>query len=231
MIEFKNIHIKYENNSVIKDFSIKLENDMSYALIGANGAGKSTLIKSLVGIVELSKGEISIDSLSVTKSNLSQIRKKVGIIFQRSDEQLFCPTVQDDILFGARNLNIAEEIAVKQMQNIARNLGIEDLLKRSTIRLSEGEKKLVAIAGVLIMNPDIILFDEADAMLDPRGKRQLASLINSLKKTKIIATHDLNFANITCANTILLNCGKLAKFAPTSQILQDTKLLEEYFMV
>lgn len=225
MIKIENLTLKYDAITAVSDLNCEIFNGDSVALLGANGAGKSSLLNALVGLIQPIAGEIEIDGLKVESGNLSKIRTLVGIIFQRADDQLFCENVRADISFGLKNMSLSTAEVDSRVEEVSARLGIGHLLERSCQRLSAGEKKLAALAGVLAMRPKVLLFDESDAMLDPRAKRELADVVNSLDETKIIATHDLDFAKKTCSKTLLLKNSKQVKYAQSSEIFSDENLL------
>ncbi|MFI3291039.1 MAG: ABC transporter ATP-binding protein [Opitutales bacterium] len=231
MINVKELTLKYSPEiCAIDNVSFHIKKGEAVALLGANGAGKSTLISAMLGLIDISSGSIEIDKIKLEQKNISNIRKKIGLIFQKSDEQLFCHSVKEDIAFGISNGDLSKEEIEEKVEEIAQKLNITKLLSRNCQSLSEGEKKLCALAGVLIMNVDIIIFDESDAMLDPRSKRHLAEIINALPQTKIIATHNLDFAKKVSTKSLILKDSKLIKFAPNENILNDINFLSENYL-
>lgn len=205
MLEIKNLNYSYpDGKEALKDINIKIDNNETIAIVGANGAGKSTLIKTIVGIFLTDQGEIIVDEEKVTKKTLNSIRKKVGVVFQNPDDQLFMNKVYDDIAFGPRNYNFTEEEVREKVERVMKNLDIEELSERSPNNLSGGEKRKVAIATVLSMEPSIILFDEPTSFLDPKGKRMFIETLKNINTTKIIATHDLDMVKDICERVIVL---------------------------
>lgn len=199
----------------------------SVALLGSNGAGKSTLLGAVLGLCPITSGRILVDDLEVTRHSLSAVRKRVGMIFQNSDDQLFSQTVLEDVTFGPNNLRLPpEEVRLRVEQTLER-MGIAQLAQREITRLSGGEKRRVALAGVLAMNPEAVFLDEPTSMLDPRGCRSLASCLNSLPILKVMATHDLEFARQVCGHAVVLNRGRIHAVGPIDSILRDAPLLEE----
>ena len=196
-------------------------------LIGANGAGKSTLLKLLVGLEEIQEGGISICGLPVGKNHLAEIRKSIGYVFQDSDSQLFMARVEDDLAFAPRNYGFSEEETRERVRTAMQAVHIEGLAGRSIHKLSGGEKKLAAIATILTTDPRVILMDEPSAALDPRNRRNLIHVINSLPQMKLIASHDLDFILDTCERVILLSEGRVAADGSAGEILRDRALLEE----
>lgn len=225
--------IKIEDMSVIYQPDIKALDHINlsldskhYTIVGQNGSGKSTFLQSLVGIVEHS-GSIIIDDLEVKKEHLVDIRKKVGLVFQNPDHQLFMATIYDDLAFGLINQKMPKDKIDQKIKDIASRFHIESLLHRSAHQLSEGQKRMVAILTVLIMEPDIILMDEPSSFLDPKSRRQLIHLIQDIDKTLIISTHDLDMALEISDEVILLNEGKVVIQDEKDLVLTNQSLLEE----
>ena len=223
IIDVHNLTYEYASGmSVLNDISLHLAEGEKLALIGANGAGKSTLLQLILGLLVPKDGRIFYKGARLTKKTLPDLRKKVGFIFQNPDNQLFCNTIYDDIAFGI----IKENDIDKRVSEILGRLNISHLKDRTPYKLSAGEKRLAAIAAVLIMKPELILMDEPSAELDPKARRNLISLINSLPESKIIATHDLDLASKTCKRVLVLHNGGITSF--DNSILSNEKLLIEY---
>ncbi|MCR4779120.1 MAG: energy-coupling factor ABC transporter ATP-binding protein [Lachnospiraceae bacterium] len=226
MIEFKNVNFEYDKgNPVFKDLSFKIEKSDRVGLIGANGAGKSTLMKLMLGLLPF-EGEILIDELSVNKANVNVIRKKIGYILQNSDNQMFMPTVLDDIMFGPLNYGHSKEEAEKIADEALELLNLTYLKNRHNHKLSGGEKKMAAIATIIAMKPKIILMDEPTSALDPYNRRKVIEIINSLPYTKLIASHDLDMILDTCDKVILLGKEGIAAMGNAKDILMQKDLLE-----
>ena len=228
MLEIKNLNYSYpDGKEALKDINIKIDNNETIAIVGANGAGKSTLIKTIVGIFLTTKGDIIVDGEKVTKKTLSSIRKKVGVVFQNPDDQLFMNKVYDDIAFGPRNYNFTEEEVKEKVERVMKNLDIEKLSERSPNNLSGGEKRKVAIATVLSMEPSIILFDEPTSFLDAKGKRMLIETLKNINTTKIIATHDLDMVKDICERVIVLKEGKIMADGNPKEVFSDIDFMEK----
>ena len=195
------------------------------ALIGANGAGKTSLLLALVGVLQLAGGQIRIDDLSLNKESLREIRSRIGIVFQNPDDQLFMPSIFDDIAFGPRSYGCDEAETTERVETTLSRLGIAHLKTRSALKLSGGEKRLAAIAAVLAMKPELLLFDEPTAFLDPRARRNLVTTLLDLPQSKLIATHDLAFAEALCSRVLLLQNGKIITDG-TIELLRDAAVLE-----
>ena len=182
IIEVDNVNYKYPDGyRAIKDISFYVRAGEKLGIIGANGAGKSTILKLLIGILTAENREIIINNLLINKNNLKEIRKKVGFIFQESDNQIFMNTVYDDIAFGLRSSKLNEDDINIKIDNILEEFQIERLKNKQIYKLSGGEKKVVAIAGIIVMNPEIILMDEVTSYLDPKSRRRVINLIKDLK--------------------------------------------------
>lgn len=211
--------------SAVSSLCLRVESGESCALLGANGAGKSTLMLSLVGLAPILLGRAEVCGLEVAKKNLRRIRALAGLVFQNSDDQLFCQTILEDVAFGVENLGFSRGESLETAREWLEKFSISNLADRSPHGLSEGEKKRAAICGVAAMRPEIMLLDEPSAQLDPRGKRELAELLNSFPQTKIISTHDLDFARGVCKTAAVLDGGRLAARGEIGEILADAELL------
>lgn len=201
----------------------------SVGIIGANGAGKSTFLKILTGLLPEYEGNIRIKGLSLEKKNYGEIRRHLGYVFQDSDSQLFMNTVEEDVSFGPRSYGFSEEEVKKAVTGALQKTHIEKLAGRHIYRLSGGEKKLVAIAGILALQQErgILLMDEPSASLDPANRENLIQVINGLKAVKLLASHDLDFIYDTCERTVLLSGQKIVYDGNTKELLKDRKMLEE----
>lgn len=230
MLSVKNLSVKYNTSDelyALQDAGFTVEAGERIALIGANGAGKSTLLLTLIGVIAPSFGEVVIENIMLEKKNLQKLRQKVGMIFQNPDDQLFMPTVYEDIAFGPRNYGAPEDKTEINAGNVLSLLGISHLKARLSHKLSGGEKRLVALASVLIMEPALLLMDEPSSFLDPMARRRLIKILDALPQTMIIATHDLDMALDLCHRVILLKEGHIYTDAFAKDILCDAALLEE----
>lgn len=227
MIEFTNVSFEYEQGQkALNNISAKIEKGEKVGLIGANGAGKSTFFKAILGLIS-PKGTVLVDDLPVSKENLKEIRKRVGYVLQNSDNQMFMPTVFEDIVFAPLNYGLGKKEAEEKADSILERLGIKDLKHRHNHKLSGGEKRMAAIATVLAMDPEIILMDEPSSALDPYNRRQIINVIKGLGNTCIIASHDLDMVLDTCDKVILLSKGEIVAAGPCEEILKDAALLEK----
>jgi cobalt/nickel transport system ATP-binding protein len=228
MLAIEKLNYAYpDGHQAIRDINLNIEEGESIALVGANGAGKSSLFKLIIGISEIKEGSIKVEELSVGKKTLKDIRRKVGMVFQNPDDQLFMTKVYDDIAFGPRNELLTEEEVEARVVNALEQLGITHLRDRMPHRLSGGEKRVIAIASVLAMNPRVILFDEPTSFLDPQARRNVINTLDSLKMTKIIATHDLDMALDICDRVIILHHGSVFADGTVKDILLDENLLSQ----
>jgi cobalt/nickel transport system ATP-binding protein len=228
-LQVKNLAVRYdasEKHCALEDVFFVLREGERVAVLGANGAGKSTLLLALVGVLEAASGEIALDDLVMKKETLGELRRKVGMVFQNPDDQLFMPTVYEDIAFGPRNCGVPEEQMEKRVDEVLCRLGILHLKDRMTHRLSGGEKRLVSLAGILVMEPSILLMDEPFSFLDPQSRRRLKEILALLSQTMLIATHDLEMAKNFCRRAILLKGGRLLADGPVEDVLSDSALLE-----
>ena len=227
LIEFQNVSFSYDGKTpAAASLELVIKKGETVGLIGANGAGKSTMMKLIPGLL-WGSGRITVDGLCVTKENLSAIRKKIGYVLQDSDNQMFMPTVYEDMMFGLRNYGMSKEAAEEQVDQVLDKLGLMDLKYRHNHRISGGEKKMAAIATVLAMHPEVILMDEPTTALDPVNRRTVIRTIQSLPQTKLIASHDLDMILETCDRVILLSHGQIAADGECGVILRDRVLLEQ----
>lgn len=227
MIEYKNVSCSYSTDrKSLNNVSFVINDGERVGLIGANGAGKSTLLKSMVGLIP-SEGSIKINDLSLNKANLNEIRKMVGYVIQDSDNQMFMPTVIDDMVFGPVNYGMKKEEAVAKATSMLERLGITYLKDRYNHKISAGEKKMAAIATILTMEPHMLMMDEPSAALDPRNRRKLINMLNSFKITKLIASHDLDFILDTCDRVMLIRDGEIVADGACKDILTNKIILED----
>ena len=210
---------------VIDHLSFSIHKGESVGLIGANGAGKSTIMKLMLGLLQ-GNGQIFVGGLPVEKKNLPVIRQKIGFVLQDSDNQMFMPTVYEDMIFGPLNYGLSKEEAETRVNRVLRDLNLEELKHRHNHKLSGGEKRMAAIATILAMEPEMIVMDEPSTALDPCNRRTVINTINRLPQTKIIASHDLDMILDTCQRVILLFHGHIAADGDADTILRDRELLE-----
>ncbi len=230
MIEFQNVSFAYEkNHPVLKNLSFRIGRGESVGLIGANGAGKSTVMKLLLGLIE-GEGKILVDGTEVCRESLSEIRRKLGFVLQNSDNQMFMPTVYEDMIFAPLNYMLSREEAEARVDEVLKRLHLEELKHRYNHKISGGEKRMAAIATILAMEPDAILMDEPTSALDPYNRRIVIHTIRELEQTKLITSHDLDMIYDTCSRVILLSDGQIAADGPARDVLRNQTLLEKHRM-
>ena len=225
-IELENITFAYlAGTPVIDDLSLSIEQGESVGIIGANGAGKSTLLQLLLGLLVPQQGRIVIGHTPLTPKTLPWVRERIGLVFQDPDDQLFMPTIAEDVAFGPRNRGL-DEVTVDQLVKTAlETVGISELADRPPYKLSGGEKKAASLATVLAMEPDVLVLDEPTASLDPRARRKVLNLLKQFEHTRLITSHDLDLILDVCDRTIVLQDGKVLADGPSNQILTDEKLM------
>ena len=226
MIEFENVSFAYEQRApVIDNLSFTIGDGESVGLIGANGAGKSTIMKLLLGLVS-GEGRIAVDGIEVNRDNLGKIRQKLGFVLQNSDNQMFMPTVFEDMMFAPLNYMVSREDAEKRVDEVLERLDLQYLKHKYNHKISGGEKRMAAIATVLAMEPEAVLMDEPTSALDPYNRRVVINTIRGLKQTKIITSHDLDMIMDTCDRVILISKGRIVADGSAEKILRDKALLE-----
>lgn len=220
-------HTYSDGTEALRGVSLRITHGESVAIIGANGAGKSTLLMHLNGYLAATSGAIRIGDFPLTKGTLPEIRRTVGMVFHDPDDQLFMPTVFDDVAFGPLNLGLTGADVDRRVGDALEMVGAAHLRTKPPYRLSGGEKKRVAIATVLAMAPDILVMDEPTSGLDPYGRRQLMQLLKDFHHTKIFTSHDLDMVLELCPRTIIMHKGVVAADGSTKEIFLNTALLEE----
>lgn len=214
-----------DGTEALKGVSFIIEHGGAVALVGANGAGKSTLLLHLNGCLLPQRGEVRIGHAPLTRATLDAARRAVGMVFQDPDDQLFMPTVAEDVAFGPLNAGLPASEVERRVATALERVGLAHLHDRPPHRLSAGEKRAVAIATVLSMEPDILVMDEPSSYLDPRARRRLIDLLRSFAHTKIITTHDLELVVDVCARVIVMDGGTIVADGPTREILNDEALM------
>lgn len=226
IVEAQDLHFTYpDGTEVLHGVSFRITHGESVAIVGANGAGKSTLLLHLNGYLTATSGRIRIGDGPLVPENLKQVRRAVGLVFQDPEDQLFMPTVFDDVAFGPLNMGLPPDEVHNKVKAALETVGALHLKNRPPYRLSGGEKRAVAIATVLSMSPDILVMDEPSSNLDPRSRRGLIELLKGFTHTKIIATHDLDMVMDLCDRTIVIREGRIIADGPSVQIMQDEELL------
>jgi len=220
-------HTYPDGTAAVRGISFRIHHGEAVAVVGANGAGKSTLLLHLNGYLTPQRGTVRIGDFPLTKETVKDIRKTVGMIFQDPDDQLFMPTVYEDVAFGPLNLGLPPEEVEQRVEQALQRTGVEHLRDRPPYKLSGGEKRAVAIATVLAMSPDILVMDEPTSNLDPLSRRTLIELLAGFHHTKIIATHDLDMVIDLCERTIVIHAGTIMADGPTADIFNDDLLLQK----
>ncbi len=227
IVQVDNLVYAYpDGTEALRGVSFRITHGESVAIVGANGAGKSTLLMHLNGAVHPTSGTVRIGDYPLTRETLAEVRRTVGMIFQNADDQLFMPTVGDDVAFGPLNLGLPPEEVESRVASALETVGAAHLRDRPPYRLSGGEKRAASIATVLAMSPSILVMDEPSSNLDPRARRLLINLLGTFHHTKIIATHDLDLVLDLCPRTIVMHRGSVAADGPTGAIFADDALLE-----
>jgi energy-coupling factor transport system ATP-binding protein len=231
IIEVKNLSFEYrEDLKTIDNISFHIPRGSYTAILGHNGSGKSTIAKLLMGLLNKKSGEIIINGMVLNEENLYKIRGLIGIVFQNPDNQFIGATVRDDIAFGLENTCVDPSLMDSIINEYASKVNMLDFLEHEPTKLSGGQKQRVAIAGILAMNPSIIILDEATSMLDPKGKKEINELVRELNKDKdmtiLSITHDIEEAALT-DNVILLSDGKIIDQGKPDDILKKEHLLKE----
>ena len=228
-LDVKGLTYKYsDGTNALKDVNIKINEGERVGLIGPNGAGKSTLILHLNGILPERKTKqsgVRVFELPVIDPNLEKIRSMVGLLFQDPDDQLFCPTVREDVAFGPDQMNLDDEELKSRVDSALKVTGLSGYDHRSPHHLSTGEKRRACIAGLLACSPKILVLDEPTSGLDPRGRRELSKLLRELPITQIVVTHDLEFLVGLCSRVIIMDGGCIVTEGPLETIMSDEKLM------
>ncbi|XVJ45084.1 ATP-binding cassette domain-containing protein [Candidatus Phytoplasma australasiaticum] len=233
MIIVENLYFSYKDDEILQNLNFRVNSGKWISIIGGNGSGKSTLARILVGLLPIQKGRVIIDNIALTEENLFLLRSRIGIIFQNPDYQFIGCDVKHDIAFGLENQNLSREEMQKKIFNIAKKLNILHLLDCNPQELSGGQKQLVAIASVLVMDPQIIIFDEPTSFLDPQGTKEVNNIIKDIHRTDnkilIIITHDWEFA-FQSDEIIFLQKGNLLKQDTPVNFMKDEIFLKNNFI-
>ena len=225
----EHLHYAYPDGyEALRGIDLRIARGEKVALVGPNGAGKSTLLLHLNGINRPRHGSLLIGGLAVEGSNIKRVRAEVGLVFQDPDDQLFSPTVFDDVAFGPLHMGIAADEIHRRVERALEAVGMGGFERRLPSHLSIGQRKRIALATVLSMDPSVLVFDEPSAGLDPRGRRQLIELLRSLSQTVIIATHDMRLVAEVLPRTVVMDGGLIVADGPTDDILGSEALLERH---
>jgi len=227
-IRIENLDFAYPDGHVaLRGINLCVGPGERIAIVGPNGAGKSTLMLHLNGILR-GTGVVNVGEMDVSEANLRTVRAAVGIVFQNPDDQLFSPTVFEDVAFGPIYMGLPDDDVKRRVMSALRQMGVEEYAGRVSHHLSLGEKKRIAIATVLAMDPQVLVLDEPSAGLDPRSRRTLIQLLDQLEPTMLISSHDLRMVKQLCPRTLILDRGEVVADGPTSELLNDERLLEAH---
>jgi energy-coupling factor transporter ATP-binding protein EcfA2 len=227
-LALKDVSFTYPDGlHAVKEVSLEIDQCEKVALVGPNGAGKSTLMLQLNGVYR-GEGEIQVMGLPLTENNLPLIRSRIGLVFQNPDDQLFSPTVFEDVAFGPLHMGLAEEEIQARVEEALRRVGMRDYANRLSYHLSLGEKKRIAIATVLSMHPDILVFDEPTGGLDPRARRSLIEFLEEMELTMFVASHDMLFVEEVFPRMVIMDQGEIVADGPTQELMADQALLEAH---
>ena len=233
IIETKNVTYQYpDGTNALENINFSAAEGKISAILGPNGAGKSTLFLHFNGILRPTSGSIMVDnkSLKYKKENLMNLRQKVGIVFQNPDDQLFAPTVREDVAFGPMNLGLSKKEVEKRVDESLRRVEMVEFKKKAPHHLSGGQKKRVAIAGILAMHPKIMVLDEPTSGLDPRGASRIMKLLYELNKegiTIIISTHDVDLVPLYAHNVYVISKGNIIKEGNPREVFEDTETIRK----
>jgi cobalt/nickel transport system ATP-binding protein len=228
-IEVEHLHYAYPDGfEALRGVSLVVGRGEKVALVGPNGAGKSTLMLHLNGANAPSHGTVRVGGVAVERASLGRIRAEVGLVFQDPDDQLFSPTVRDDVAFGPLHMGLPEDDIHARVERALAAVGMSGFERRLPHRLSLGQRKRVAMATVLSMDPSVLVFDEPSAGLDPRGRRELIGLLRELPQTMLVATHDMRLVAEVLPRTVIMDGGLIVADGPTDLILADVALLEAH---
>ena len=229
LVEFRGVKYRYpDGQQALHGVDLTVEAGERLALLGPNGAGKTTLMLHLNGVLIPSEGTVTIGGLPTTKDHLREIRRRVGLVFQDSDDQLFMSRVSDDVGFGPANLGLAGDELAERIAEALEAVDMRHLATRPPHHLSGGQKRRVALATVLAMRPEVLVLDEPSSNLDPQARRDFANLLKRLGQTVIIATHDLPYAAELCPRSVIIDGGRVVADGPTNEVLSNASLLRSH---
>ncbi len=225
-IQFSNVKFTYPNGyKALNGISFRAVHGEKVAIIGSNGAGKSTLLLLTNGLLLPTEGEVNVGDIPVTKKTLKNVRRTVGMVFQNPDDQLFMPTVEEDVAFGPLNMDLPREEVERRIDDALAQVSCIELSKRSPMNLSGGQRRRVAIATVLAMRPDILVMDEPTANLDWHGRRNIVEIVRKFSHTCLIATHDIGLIREVCSRCIVIDAGEIVADGATDVILANREII------
>jgi cobalt/nickel transport system ATP-binding protein len=228
LLDIRGLSYRYpDGTAALEEVSFTLSRGERLAVLGPNGAGKSTLLLHLNGLLE-GAGQVEVAGALLSRTTVRTIRQQVGLVFQNPDDQLFCPTVHEDVAFGPRNLGLPEPEVEERVQEALGAVGLEGFGPRNPAHLSIGEKKRAAIATVYAMRPLVFVLDEPTSSLDARGRRDLLTLLRGLGEAQIIVTHDLELVRAQCSRALVMDGGRVVAEGPLPAILEDRARLERW---
>jgi len=228
-VELEHVHFRYPDGfEALSGVDLRIAAGEKVALVGPNGAGKSTLMLQLNGTLRPEHGSVRVAGMAVGKDTIRRVRSEVGLVFQDPDDQLFSPTVFDDVAFGPLHMGLPADEVHRRVERALAAVGMAAFAHRVPHRMSLGQRKRVALATVLSMDPSILVFDEPSAGLDPRGRRELIRLLRSLDQTMLVSTHDMRLVAEVFPRTVIVDGGTIVADGPTDRILADQALLEAH---
>jgi cobalt/nickel transport system ATP-binding protein len=228
-VDLEHLHFRYPDGfEALRGVDLHIGSGEKVALVGPNGAGKSTLMLQLNGTLRPEHGSVRVAGMAVNKDTIRRVRAEVGLVFQDPDDQLFSPTVFDDVAFGPLHMGLPADEVHRRVERALAAVGMAAFAHRVPHRMSLGQRKRVALATVLSMDPSILVFDEPSAGLDPRGRRELIRLLRTLDQTMLVSTHDMRLVAEVFPRTVVMDDGLVVADGPTGEILADAALLEAH---
>ncbi|WP_029767620.1 energy-coupling factor ABC transporter ATP-binding protein [Haloglycomyces albus] len=228
-VDVRDVGYRYpDGHEVLRDVSLSVREGERVAVLGPNGAGKTTLMLLLAGLLQPTTGTASVAGTVLDPKTVREVRRRIGIVFQIPDDQLFMPTVAADVAFGLANYGVTGEDLDRRVAEALADVGLSDVAERAPHHLSVGQQRRAALAGILAMRPDCVVLDEPSANLDPAARRQLVDVVRREVSTLILVTHDLPYALQMCSRAVILDDGRVAAEGPVAEILADGALLEKH---
>lgn len=228
-VEVRDLHYTYpDGTAALRGVDLSIASGERVAILGPNGAGKTTLMLHLNALLTAEGGYVAVEGVTVGPETAQEVRQRVGLVFQDPDDQLFMPTVRDDVAFGPANMRLPTAEIDRRVDDALAAVGMRDVAGRPPHHLSLGQRRRVAIATVLSMDPDVLVLDEPSSNLDPTSRREVAEVLLTLGRTTIMVTHDLAYALQLCPRSVILSGGVIVADGPTKDVLADTTLLAEH---